>query len=103
MLGRVLGGQKSLRIADRIGLGLIMGVLGGLIIYLLIANMGIIEATSLFAILNVLFMVGGIGFGASTNWQTPVEAKMKSHIIYDPDEDDEEFDRQIEEAFKGSN
>jgi hypothetical protein len=78
-----------------------MGVLGGLIIYLLIANMGIVETTTLFAILSVLFMLGGTGFGAATNWQTPTRERIKSHIIYDFDDDDEEFDRQIEEAFKG--
>jgi hypothetical protein len=102
MIGRFLGGQKKLRASDRIGLGIVIGILGGLILYLLIANLGIVETTSVFPVLNVLFMLGSTIFGASTNWKRPAQKKLKSHIIFDlDDDDDEQFDREIEEAFKG--
>ncbi|MHA1960344.1 MAG: hypothetical protein ACW99U_08945 [Candidatus Thorarchaeota archaeon] len=101
MIGRFLGGQKKLRASDRIGLGFVVGILGGLILSLVIATLGVVETTSVFTVLNVLFMVGGTIFGASTNWKKPAQKKIKSHIVYDFEDDDEQFDREIEEAFKG--
>ena len=54
----------------------------------------------------ILSYLGGYALGAVANWAPLPEKPAKRHIIYEPDDDDE-FDREIEEAmgsdFKANN
>jgi hypothetical protein len=53
------------------------------------------------AIFIVLSYFGGYCIGALSNWAPTPEKPPKTHIIYEPDDDDEAFDREIEETLRG--
>jgi len=98
LIGYVIGGQSSFRILDRFGLGLIISGIGGLILSLLISTF--IPIDSLVIVFIVLAFAGGYCLGLFLNWAPPISAKPKNHIIYEPDDDDA-FDKEIEEALGG--
>jgi hypothetical protein len=99
VLGYLIGGMKSLRIIDRFGLGLAISGVGGLILSLLMSFF--IEISPLSMLLVVLAFGGGYILGLSLNWKSPFKPSPKHHIIYEPDDDDA-FDREIEEALGGN-
>ena len=49
----------------------------------------------------VLAFIGGYFLGLFFNWAPPADSGPKQHIIYEPDDDDA-FDREIEEALGGT-
>jgi hypothetical protein len=99
-LGYYFGGYKSFRAIDRIGLGILSSIFAGVITAFLIMNYWII-LTSFEVIFIVLSYFGGYIIGAASNWAPTPEKPRKSHIVYEPDEDDEAFDREIEDALSG--
>ncbi|MHA1137871.1 MAG: hypothetical protein ACTSSE_15435 [Candidatus Thorarchaeota archaeon] len=98
LVGYIIGGMPIFRLIDRIGLGIILSGAGGLVLSFVIG--------SFFAIgpLEIMFVVlafsGGYFLGLFLNWKPPDKTKRKQHIIYEPDDDDA-FDREIEEALGG--
>ena len=99
ILGYLIGGMKSLRIIDRVGLGLAISGIGGLIFSLLMSFF--FQVLPISILLNVLAFGGGYILGLSLNWKSPFKPGPKRHIIYEPDDDDA-FDREIEEALGGN-
>ncbi len=97
--GYVIGGMPSLRLIDRFFLGGVISTFGGLI--LSIAINVFIPMGSLEMIFIVLAFLGGFIFGLILNWEAPDSSKSKHHIIYESDDDDEAFDREIEDALGG--
>ncbi len=101
-LGYFIGGNESFRAIDRIGLGIISSIFGGVIttvvLMIFIPTVGTIEA-----IFIILSYFGGYALGAVFNWAPTPEKPPKSHIIYEPDDDDDDkaFDREIEETLRG--
>ena len=96
MIGYIVGSMSSLRVVDRIGLGIAISGIGGLILSLVIGFY--IPITTTFEILFVILaFAGGYGLGLFLNWKPPIKSGPKSHIIYEPDDDDA-FDKEIEEA-----
>ncbi|MFX1416835.1 MAG: hypothetical protein ACFFC0_08480 [Promethearchaeota archaeon] len=98
VIGYAIGGSKNLRNSDRLLLILAFGLLGGTIIAFLLSwaiTVGTFEI-----LLSILSTFGGIIFGAGMHWERPPPPPPKRHVVFEPDEDDE-FDREIEEAFKG--
>lgn len=95
LIGYVIGGMPSFRLIDRIVLGTIISGLGGLILSLVINFF--IPIFTLEMIFIILAFGGGYGFGLFLNWKPPSDSGPKSHIIYEP-EDDDAFDKEIEEA-----
>ena len=65
-----------------------------------------IPITTFEVILIILSYFGGYALGAVANWAPLPEKPPKRHIIFEPDDDDD-FDKEIEEAvggdFKASN
>ena len=109
--GYVLGGMTSLSFDYRIGLGIIISFFGGMITSLIgytLFTMGFlfIPITTFEVILIILSYFGGYALGAVANWAPQPEKPPKRHIIFEPDDDDD-FDKEIEEAvggdFKASN
>ena len=111
LFGYILGGMTSLSFNYRVGLGFIISVFGGIITGL-VFNSPPLETYITFSVgpFEYLFMImsylGGYILGAVSNWAPLPEKPKRSHIIYEPD-DDEDFDREIEEAmgsdFKANN
>ncbi len=99
-LGYFLGGMDSIVSSHRIIIGVVVNVIGGLILSLLI-SISIYMLGSLEIVFVVLSLFGGFGLGLFLNWKPYVDISRKNHIIYESEEDDEEFDRQIEEALGG--
>jgi hypothetical protein len=99
ILGYIIGGMKDFRLIDRVGLGIIISGIGGILLSLAIGFFIPITSPEIFFI--VLSFVGGYAFGLFLNWTPPVSKKKKHHIIYEPDDEDA-FDREIEEALGGS-
>ena len=99
-LGYIVGGMKSLKSSDRLLLGLASSAIGGLAIVL--ALTAFLPFSSSGVILSILSFGGGFIFGAGTHWDAPAKPKPKSHIIYEPEEDDE-FDREIANVFEPDN
>ena len=99
MIGYLVGGMSSLRVVDRIGLGIAISGIGGLILSLVI-SLFIPITTTIEMIFIILAFAGGYGLGLFLNWKPPIKSGPKSHIIYEPDDDDA-FDKEIEEALGG--
>jgi len=97
-LGYMIGGMGNFRSVDRIGLSIVISGVGGLILSLVISFF--ISITSLETGFIILAFIGGSILGLVLNWTPMVGSGPKSHIIYEPDDDDA-FDREIEEALGG--
>jgi hypothetical protein len=97
-LGYFFGGFESFRAIDRIGLGIISSVFAGVITSVVI--MIYIPLSTFEAIFIVLSYFGGYFLGAISNWAPSPEKPPKSHIIIEP-EDDDAFDKEIEDALTG--
>ena len=113
MLGYTLGGTDSLNFNYRIGLGLVVSFFSGLITALVFISEPIsrflpdsVSVTTFEVIFIILSYLGGYALGAVANWAPLPEKPAKRHIIFELDDDDE-FDREIEEAmgddFKANN
>lgn len=100
ILGRIVGGMKSLRLIDRVGFVLVVGGFGGLSLSFITGYFLNYYPVTIDLIVAILSLVSGMIFGAVTNWQSPASSESKSHIIFELD-DEEEFDREIEEALGG--
>ena len=92
-IGYLIGGSTKLRKLDRIGLGLVVGVIGGIILSLLLSIIAIPSEISI--ILSIIATTTGLIGGELMNWNPISKSTGKSHVIFDPEEDDEEFERQI--------
>ena len=99
-LGYFFGGYERFRAIDRIGMGIISSIFAGVITAFLIMYVWI-PLTTFEVIFIVLSYFGGYALGAVSNWAPTPEKPRKSHIIYEPDDDDESFDREIEDALSG--
>jgi fructose-specific phosphotransferase system IIC component len=99
LLGYVFGGVSGLRAVDRLALGLVSAFIGGLIIWLTLDVY--IDLTSVELVFIIASFFGGYMVGAFSNWEPPNRPRMKRHIRFDPEADDEDFDRQLEEALGG--
>jgi len=95
VIGYVIGGQSRFRSIDRFGLGVVISGIGGLILSLLLSIS--VPIHSLEMVFVVLSLAGGYYLGLILNWVPPINPRPMNHIIYEPDDDDA-FDREIEEA-----
>lgn len=104
LLGYVIGGTDDFTMNYRIGLGIIVSFFAGMITGLLFYVQ--FSLSTFEVILIILSYFGGYALGAVTNWAPLPEKPPKRHIIFEPDDDDD-FDREIEEAmgrdFKANN
>lgn len=101
LVGYMLGATKSFSSRDRFFIALAVGVLGGIVIILILSTTGLVTVSSVEILLSIMATFGGIGVGAVLHWQPFASPPPKRHITFDPEEDDEEFDRQINEALGG--
>ncbi len=99
LLGYTIGGHESFRTIDRIGLGIISSVFAGVITSVVL--MIFVPVTTFEAIFIISSYFGGYALGAVSNWAPTPEKPPKRHIVYEPDDDDEAFDREIEETLRG--
>ncbi len=96
VVGYFVGGTKSFSIRDRFILGVAFTLLGGLVVIL---ALGMFIAVGTFeVILSIISTAAGFGLGLATNWEPPKEPEFKARMVFDPEEEDEEFDRQIDRA-----
>jgi hypothetical protein len=105
LFGYVLGGMSSLSFNYRIGLGFIISFFGGFITGLLFISEPLnsyltFPVGTFELIFMILSYLGGYILGAVSNWAPLPEKPPKRHIIFEPDDDDD-FDREIEEALGG--
>lgn len=84
--------------AERIVLAIIISALFGVILALLFNYTLPISYFSVF--LGEISFLGGLILGLGYNWPESSEPTRRSHIVYEP-YDDEDFDREIEEALHG--
>ena len=100
LLGYIIGGSEDLSMSYRIGLGIIISFFAGLITGLLLSDQ--FTVTAFVFILIIFSYFGGYALGAIANWAPMPDKPAKRHIIFEPDDDDD-FDREIEEALGGAN
>ncbi|NHJ12372.1 MAG: hypothetical protein EAX95_01795 [Candidatus Thorarchaeota archaeon] len=96
VVGYSVGGMKSLSLRDRALIGLSFVTLGGTIIILVLG--AFIDVGTFEVILSILSAAGGFGLGVASNWEPPDKPLPKPKVVFDPEEADEEFDRQLDEA-----
>lgn len=96
--GYLTGKQSQLSASNRVGMGLAISIIAGLIVALIVSEYR--EATSISYLLSIVSFIAGTLFGLAIGW-IPSPHRYTHHIVYDGDED-EEFDREIEEALKGN-
>ena len=92
-IGYIVGGQKGLRTIDRVGIGLAVGFIGGIIISLMLVV--IVEPGDFGIMLSILATTLGVGFGEAINWESAPKKGKTRRVVFDPDEDDREFERQL--------
>lgn len=100
VIGHVLGDIRTLNSVYKILLGSFINIIIGIILSLLF-SLYLTPLNSLETMFIILSSLGGFGLGLFLGWTPQTDKPPKNHIIYDPEEDDEEFDRQIEEALGG--
>ena len=107
MFGYILGGMDSLNFNYRIGLGVIVSFFAGLITALLFNSQPInsflpesVSIRTFEVIFIILSYFGGYALGAVANWAPLPDKPPKRHIIFELDDDDD-FDKEIEEAMGG--
>ncbi len=107
LVGYILGASRSLSTRDRFFIALAAGLFGGVIIALVLLNTNVIVVgedevqLSIMVLLSIMATYGGIGVGAVMHWEPFAPPPPKRHVSFDPEEDDEEFDRQIKDAMGG--
>lgn len=84
---------------DRILLGAISGFIGGIITGIVLGYV-LSPGNSIMLITIISCLVGAL-FGESLNWAPPPKKGPKRYVYFDPD-DDEEFDKEIEDSLGGS-
>lgn len=94
--GYVIAGQAQLGVRSRVAMIVSFGLIGGLILGLFLVAFTTVTGTYFFG-LQILSCIGGTIVGAASNWIPAGESRSTSYVFFDPD-DDEEFDRQIDEA-----
>ncbi|MFQ5831585.1 MAG: hypothetical protein ACE5H4_02690 [Candidatus Thorarchaeota archaeon] len=100
VIGYSLGGYKSFRVRDRAMLSIVFGLFGGAIIAFAYAGSGFFTDVGTFEVMLSIFSTfGGIALGAALHWEMPPPPPPKRRVVFELD-DDEEFDREIEDAFK---
>ncbi len=100
LLGYTIGGSERFRTIDRIGIGIISSIFAGVITTVVLIIY--FSLTAYEAIFIILSYFGGYFLGAASNWAPTPEKPPKRHIVYEPDDDDDEaFDREIEDALRG--
>ena len=99
VMGYMIGGMASLGSVNRIGLSMVISGVGGLILSLVTSYF--ITITSLVTGFIILACIGGNILGLVLNWTPPVDSGPINHIIYE-EEDDDAFDREIEDALRGT-
>jgi len=99
IVGYEIGGMPNLRLFDRLALGIVISGIGGLILSIIINIF--IPLDSITMIFVVISFFGGYFLGLVLNWTPPDTSKSKHHIIYEPEDEDEAFDREIEDALGG--
>jgi hypothetical protein len=100
ILGYYLGGYERFGAKDRIGLGIISSFFAG-IITTVVLMIFVPTIATLEAIFIILSYFGGYVLGAVSNWAPTPEKPPTRHIVYEPDDDDDAFDREIEETLRG--
>jgi hypothetical protein len=101
LVGYALGASKSLSSRDRFFIALAVGLFGGVIMILVLSSIGLTGVSSVEVLLSIMATFGGIGVGAAMHWEPFAPPPPKRHVSFDPEEDDEEFDRQIKDAMGG--
>jgi hypothetical protein len=81
-------------------LGIVLSGAGGLVLSFVMMDL-FIPVGPFEIMFSILTFAGGYILGLILNWKAPINAKRKNHIIYEPEDDDEAFDREIEEALGG--
>lgn len=106
VFGYFICGMPSLSLDYRIGLGIIVSPLVGLITGSLLIALNSPyfsfppESEAFAFLLLALSNFGGYFLGAVANWAPLPEKAPERHVVFEPDEDDQ-FDREIEEAMGG--
>lgn len=95
--GYVIGALKDAGRFERIGLGIVISLVGGFLVSMLFGMYVVMHMPPI--PLQIAAFALGTTAGGIWNWQTPLDKTSPDHIIFEPD-DDEEFDRKIEEAFE---
>ena len=99
IFGYVLGAMKSIETISRAIMAILIGGIIGIIF--VVSFTSLIAATPIALMLAIIASIGGILLGMAWNWTPTVPKGRLHHIIYEPDDDDA-FDREIDEALSGS-
>ena len=106
IFGYIICGMPSFSFNYRIGLGVVIslfsGVITGLLIIALAPDLSLLlpQIESFQLLLLILSNFGGYILGAMANWAPLPEKVAKRHVVFELDDDDQ-FDREIEEAMGG--
>ncbi len=101
ILGYIIGGRGRFSEMDRIATGAILSLVGGFVVAFVMSSYFPMDEGLAPLLFSIVGFFGGCAFGQLLNW-VPYEKReeTKTHIIFEP-EDEEEYDREIEEVFEG--
>jgi hypothetical protein len=98
--GYILGSRERIPHLYRILISAIISVGGGYFLAQYALNI-LIPVTFNFIILSIMGFAGGVILGMLLNWKPYVHEYVTENIVYELDDDDE-FDRELDEALHGS-
>ncbi len=98
-IGYLIGGRSSLKPVDRVLLGSIMGLIAGFVITIILGPMFPIGDTMM--LISVIACVVGALFGESMSWAPMPPKPPKRHVYFELDDEDD-FDKEIEDSLRGS-
>ncbi len=97
--GTIVGyiiGSLSMSRNLKVFLALTFSIVGGLL--LVVAFQMFIRIDTLKSLLAFMAFVGGIAFGLMVGWVPERPPGPSRHVVFDPEEDDIEFERQLQSA-----
>ena len=98
--GFILGPREKMPHLIRVVLSIIISIGGGYILALYVFD-PLITANSNLILLCIMAFEGGVILGMIIRWKPYIHEYVDERIIYELD-DDEEFDRQLDDAIHGS-
>jgi hypothetical protein len=99
--GYILGSKEKIPSVYRALLCAIISVGGGYLLAQYALDL-LIPVTFNFIILSIMGFAGGVILGMILNWKPYQHVPIPQHILYEP-EDEEEFDKELDDAIHGHN
>ena len=98
--GYILGSKAKLAFPYRVILAVIISIGGGYLLAQFALDL-LIPVSFNFILLSIMGFAGGVILGMLLNWKPYLHVHISEHVIYELDDDDD-FEKELDDAIHGS-